>query len=122
MQVRQGFLNNFHVMGKLLTSYVMPGICYTSHLKLIRDFCISQTISVPLAVHVNTLTWSSVMASILGNAVSATVRRREAVALCGAAGEEGKPMLANALSSVASGARVISVRVGGMDSTTLPMC
>ena len=61
--------------------------------------------SVPLAVHVNTLTWSSVMASFLGDAVTATARGQEAVALCEAAGEEGKPLLAVALIGVASGAK-----------------
>ena len=60
--------------------------------------------SVPLAVHVNALTWSSVMASFLGDAVTATARGQEAVALCEAAGEEGKPLLAVALIGVASGA------------------
>jgi len=60
--------------------------------------------SVPLAVHVNALTWSSVMASFLGDAVAATARGQEAVALCEAAGEEGKPLLAVALIGVASGA------------------
>lgn len=60
---------------------------------------------VPLAVHVNTLTWSSVLASILGDAVAGTARGQEAVALCEAAGEAGKPLLAIALIGVASGAR-----------------
>jgi predicted ATPase/DNA-binding CsgD family transcriptional regulator len=62
--------------------------------------------TVPLAVHVNTLTWSSVMASFLGDTVTATVRGQEAVDLCEAAGEEGKPLLAVALIGVASGAKV----------------
>jgi predicted ATPase/DNA-binding CsgD family transcriptional regulator len=62
--------------------------------------------SVPLAVHVNALTWSSVMASFLGDAITATARGQEAVALCEAAGEEGKPLLAVALIGVASGAKV----------------
>jgi predicted ATPase/DNA-binding CsgD family transcriptional regulator len=61
--------------------------------------------SVPLAVHVNALTWSSVMASFLGDAVTATARGQEAVALCEAAGEEGRPLLAVALIGVASGAK-----------------
>jgi predicted ATPase/DNA-binding CsgD family transcriptional regulator len=61
--------------------------------------------SVPLAVHVNALTWSSVMASFLGDAVTAMARGQEAVALCEAAGEEGKPLLAVALIGVASGAK-----------------
>ncbi len=59
---------------------------------------------VPLAVHVNALTWSSVMASFLGDAVTATARGQEAVALCEAAGDEGRPLLAVALIGVASGA------------------
>jgi len=62
--------------------------------------------SVPLAVHVKALTWSSVMASFLGDAVTATARGQEAVALCESAGEEGKPLLAVALIGVASGAKV----------------
>jgi len=61
--------------------------------------------TVPLAVHVNTLTWSSALASKLGDAVAATARGQEAVALCEAAGEEGKPLLAVALIGVASGAK-----------------
>ena len=74
--------------------------------------------SVPLAVHVNALTWSSVMASFLGDAVTATARGQEAVALCEAAGEEGKPLLAVALIGVASGAKAAgdyqtSYRIGG---------
>jgi predicted ATPase/DNA-binding CsgD family transcriptional regulator len=60
---------------------------------------------VPLAVHVNALTWSSVLASMLGDAVTATARGQEAVALCEAAGEEGRPLLTVALIGVASGAR-----------------
>jgi predicted ATPase/DNA-binding CsgD family transcriptional regulator len=60
--------------------------------------------NVPLAVHVNALTWSSVMARFLGDAVTATARGQEAVALCEAAGEEGKPLLAVALIGEASGA------------------
>jgi predicted ATPase/DNA-binding CsgD family transcriptional regulator len=72
---------------------------------------------VPLAVHVNALTWSSVMASILGDAVAGTARGQEAVALCEAAGEEGKPLLAVTLIGVATGARAegdyqMSYRVG----------
>jgi len=62
--------------------------------------------SVPLAVHVNALTWSSVMASFLGDAVTAMARGQEAVALCESAGEEDKPLLAVALIGVASGAKV----------------
>ena len=61
--------------------------------------------SVPLVVHVNVLTWSSVMASKLGESVTAKARGREAVALCEAAGEAGKPLLAVALIGVASGAK-----------------
>ncbi len=60
---------------------------------------------VPLAVRVNSLTWSSALASKLGDAVAATARGQEAVALCEAAGEEGKPLLTVALIGVASGAR-----------------
>lgn len=61
--------------------------------------------TVPLAVHVNALTWSSVMASFLGDTATATVRGQEAVDLCEATGEEGKPLLATSLVGVASGAR-----------------
>jgi predicted ATPase/DNA-binding CsgD family transcriptional regulator len=60
---------------------------------------------VPLEVRVNTLTWSSALASKLGDAVTAKARGQEAVALCEAAGEQGKPLLAVALIGVASGAR-----------------
>jgi predicted ATPase/DNA-binding CsgD family transcriptional regulator len=60
--------------------------------------------NVPLAAHVNALTWSSVMARFLGDAVTATARGQEAVALCEAGGEEGKPLLAVALIGEASGA------------------
>lgn len=60
---------------------------------------------VPLAVRVNALTWSSALASKLGDAVTATARGQEAVALCEAAGEEGRPLLTVALIGVASGAR-----------------
>lgn len=60
--------------------------------------------SVPLAVHVKALTWSSVMTSFLGDADRATARGQEAVALCEAAGDEGRPLLAVALIGVASGA------------------
>lgn len=59
---------------------------------------------VPLAVRVNALTWSSVLAGFLGDAVTALARGQEAVALCEAAGEEGKPLLTVALIGVASGA------------------
>lgn len=60
--------------------------------------------NVPLAVHVNALTYSAIMASFLGDAVTAMARGQEAVALCEAAGEEGEPLLAVALIGVASGA------------------
>jgi ATP/maltotriose-dependent transcriptional regulator MalT len=46
------------------------------------------------------------MASFLGDAITAMARGQEAVALCEAAGEEGKPLLAVALIGVASGAKV----------------
>jgi DNA-binding CsgD family transcriptional regulator/tetratricopeptide (TPR) repeat protein len=72
---------------------------------------------VPLAVHVNALTWASIMASFLGDAVAGTARGQEAVALCEAAGEEGKPLLAVALIGVTTGARAagdyqMSYRIG----------
>ena len=60
---------------------------------------------VPLAARVNALTWSSALASKLGDAVTATARGQEAVALCEAAGEAGKPLLTIALIGVASGAK-----------------
>jgi len=60
---------------------------------------------VPLAVRVNALTWSSFLASFLGDVFTATARGQEAVALCEAAGEEGKSLLPFALAGVASGAR-----------------
>jgi ATP/maltotriose-dependent transcriptional regulator MalT len=57
------------------------------------------------------------MASFLGDTVAAMARGQEAVDLCEAAGEEGKPLLAVALIGVASGARAegdyqMSFRIG----------
>ncbi len=60
---------------------------------------------VPLAVRTSALTSSSFLAEHLGDAVAATARGQEAVALCEAAGEEGKPLLPFALAGVASGAK-----------------
>src|SRR3990172_6241102 len=60
---------------------------------------------VPLAVRANALTYSSFLASFLGDAVTAMARGQEAVALCEAACEEGKSLLPFALAGVASGAR-----------------
>jgi non-specific serine/threonine protein kinase len=60
---------------------------------------------VPLAVRASALTFSSFLAEHLGDAVAATARGQEAVALCEAAGEEGKPLLPFALAGVASGAK-----------------
>jgi predicted ATPase/DNA-binding CsgD family transcriptional regulator len=59
---------------------------------------------IPLAVRVNALTWSSALAGLLGDAVTAAARGQAAVAVCEAAGEEGRPLLAVALIGVASGA------------------
>ena len=59
--------------------------------------------TVPLAVRSNALTYSSFLAMFLGDAATATLRGREAVALCEAAGEEGKPLLAFALAGLVSG-------------------
>jgi predicted ATPase/DNA-binding CsgD family transcriptional regulator len=59
---------------------------------------------VPLAVRVNALTWSSVLAGFLGDAVTASARGQEAVALCEAAAEGGRQLLTVALIGVASGA------------------
>ncbi len=60
---------------------------------------------VPLAVRASALTFSSFLAEHLGDAVAATARGQEAVALCEAAGEEGKSLLPFALAGVASGAK-----------------
>jgi non-specific serine/threonine protein kinase len=60
---------------------------------------------VPLAVRASALTFSSFLAEHLGDAVAAMARGQEAVALCEAAGEEGKPLLPFALAGVASGAK-----------------
>jgi predicted ATPase/DNA-binding CsgD family transcriptional regulator len=60
--------------------------------------------SVPLEVRVKALTWSSALALFLGEAVTAMAHGREAVALCEAAGEAGKPLLSVALIGIASGA------------------
>jgi predicted ATPase/DNA-binding CsgD family transcriptional regulator len=59
---------------------------------------------VPLAVRVNALTWSAALAGFLGEAATATARGQAAVAVCEAAGEAGRPLLAIALIGVASGA------------------
>src|SRR5258708_38087196 len=62
--------------------------------------------TVPLAVRSNALTFASFLAMFLGDPATATLRGREAVALCEAADEEGKPLLAFALAGLVSGARV----------------
>lgn len=58
---------------------------------------------VPLAVRVNALVWASFFADYRGDAVTATARGQEAVALCEAAGEEGKSQLPFALAGLAAG-------------------
>ncbi len=61
---------------------------------------------IPLAVRSNALTFSSFMAMFVGDATTATLRGREAVALCEAAGEEGKPLLPFALAGLLGGPRL----------------
>jgi predicted ATPase/DNA-binding CsgD family transcriptional regulator len=63
--------------------------------------------TIPLTVRVNALTWASVLAAFLGDAAASTLRGREAMALCEAAGEAGKPLLAVALIGGATGARTV---------------
>jgi hypothetical protein len=60
---------------------------------------------VPLAVRVNGLTWLSVLAAIAGDMKASTARGQEAMALCEAAGEEGKLLLKVALIGAAAAAR-----------------
>jgi predicted ATPase/DNA-binding CsgD family transcriptional regulator len=64
--------------------------------------------TVPLAVRVNAVTTSSFLAEMRGDAVTATALGQEAVALCEAAGEEGKPLLPFALGGLISGAKAAS--------------
>lgn len=60
---------------------------------------------VPLAVRANALVWASFFSEILGDAATATTRGQEAVALCEAAGEEGKSLLPFALAGLTSGTK-----------------
>lgn len=60
---------------------------------------------VPLTVHTYALVWSAFLAEYHGDAVAATARGREAVALCEAAGDEGKSLLPFALAGVLAGAK-----------------
>lgn len=61
--------------------------------------------TVPLAVRVNALTHACFLAGFLGDADTATARGQEAVALCEAAGEEGKSQLPFALAGLGAGAK-----------------
>ncbi len=60
---------------------------------------------VPLLLHASGATYASFLAGLLGDPAAAMVHGREAVALCEAAGDEGKPLLATALGSQAGAAR-----------------
>ncbi len=60
---------------------------------------------IPLAVRSNALTHASFLAMFLGDATTATQHGREAVALCEAAGDEARPLLAFALAGLVSSAR-----------------
>ncbi|MEZ4860338.1 MAG: LuxR C-terminal-related transcriptional regulator [Caldilineaceae bacterium] len=61
--------------------------------------------NVTLAVRVNGLTWLSVLAAMAGDMRTSTARGEEALALCKAAGAEGKQLLAVALIGAATAAR-----------------
>ncbi len=61
---------------------------------------------IPLAVRSFALTSSSLLATFMGDAATTTRHGREAVALCEAAGEEGKPLLAFALAGLSAEARI----------------
>jgi predicted ATPase/DNA-binding CsgD family transcriptional regulator len=58
---------------------------------------------ISLAVRVKALTYAAFLAHFLGNAAATIAYGREAVALAEAAGEEGQPLLAFALSGLSSG-------------------
>jgi predicted ATPase/DNA-binding CsgD family transcriptional regulator len=72
---------------------------------------------VPLVVRANALTCSSFLAEFLGDAFTAAARGQEAVALCEAAGEEGKSLLPFALAGLAAGAKA-----AGDYQTTYTLC
>ena len=56
----------------------------------------------PLAVHVNALTYGAFLAMFMGDAPAATAWSRRAVDLCEASGAEGQPLLGFALAGVIS--------------------
>lgn len=61
--------------------------------------------TISLAARVNGLTWLSVLAAFVGDTYASTARGEEAMALCEAAGEEGKPFLKIALIGAAQAAQ-----------------
>jgi len=62
--------------------------------------------TLPLAVHSRALCMFAFMAAFHGDAETATMRAREAVALCEAAGDEGKSLLGPALGAFATAAEL----------------
>ena len=60
---------------------------------------------VPLLLCASGATYTSFLAGLLGDPAAAMIHGREAVALCDAAGEDGKPLLATALGSMSGAAR-----------------
>jgi predicted ATPase/DNA-binding CsgD family transcriptional regulator len=60
---------------------------------------------VPLLLRASGATYTSFLAGLLGDSAAAMIHAHEAVALCEAAGDEGKPLLAMALGSQAGAAR-----------------
>lgn len=62
---------------------------------------------VPIAVRANALVWASFLAEFSGDTVTATAHGQEAVALCEAAGDEGKSLLPFALAGLMVGTNAI---------------
>lgn len=80
-----------------IRGYVHEGLAWFERLFARADEEVS------LAVRVNALTFAAFLAHFLGNASATMVYGGEAVALAEAAGEEGQPLLALALSGLSSG-------------------
>jgi non-specific serine/threonine protein kinase len=80
--------------------YVREGINWLESLLLHADA------TLPLEVHVTALTGASFLAMFLRDGEKCTVFAQQAVALCEAAGEEGKPLLNFALAGLGSAAGV----------------
>jgi predicted ATPase/DNA-binding CsgD family transcriptional regulator len=80
-----------------IRGYVHEGLAWFERLFAQADEGIS------LAVRVNALTYAAFLAHFLGDAAATIAYGREAVALAEAAGDEGQPLLALALSGLSSG-------------------